>query len=138
MPGAERLPAVVLLMIGCATAQHVQGVRPKCPDARLREAAIGGDAVTGVVILRKKPLQSAIVRFYDSSGKTAWIGATDSKGEFKTSQLLSGKFRVEISRWGSTTVELSPQLDQEFAPQVPAWRVFFEDNACVSWAMTLN
>jgi Carboxypeptidase regulatory-like domain len=110
---------------------------PHCPDPRLRQATIGGDTITGGVVLHKKPLKFAQVRLYSSSGKTAWIGTTDEKGRFTTNEMPPDDYRLEVSGWGSTTVHLSPEVDKGFR-QKPAYDLLLDNNACVAAVMIMN
>jgi len=128
-----RWPAITLILAAslCIAA-------PRCPDRRLRQATIGGDTITGGVVLHKKPLTFAQVRLYSSSGKTAWIGTTDKNGRFTTNKMPPGDYRLEVSGWGSTTVQLNPEVDKGFGSQIPAWDLLLLDNACVGTTMILN
>jgi hypothetical protein len=60
---------------------------PRCPDAKLQRATIGGDIIAGGVVLRKKPLKFAQVRVYASAGNIVWVGATDNDGRFSVGKL---------------------------------------------------
>jgi hypothetical protein len=111
---------------------------PRCPDKRLRHARIGGDAITGYVLLHKKPLSFAPVRLYSPLGYMAWLGITDRDGGFVIGKLPPGGYRLEIDGWGSTSVELDPRLDQGFGGQVPRWSVVLTDRACVGAGMNMD
>lgn len=111
---------------------------PLCPDTRLRQAKIGGDSITGYVLLHKKPLMSALVRLYPSVGVAAWVGFTDENGEFATGKLPPGVYRLEIDGWGSTSVQVDHGLDKRFGGQVPSWNLVLLDDACVATAMDMN
>src|SRR5260370_10366509 len=111
---------------------------PLCPDPNLQQAKIGGDAITGYVLLHKKPVRFAAVRLYSPLGTFAWIGTTDKNGGFVTGKLPPADYRLEIDGWGSTSVQLDPKLDQEWRPQVPSWSLLLTDNACVGYVMTLD
>ena len=62
----------VLLTLVLATT--LSNAAPSCPDPRLRLAIIGGDTITGGVLIHKKPLKFAQLRLYSSNGKTAGSG----------------------------------------------------------------
>ena len=96
---------------------------PRCSDPRWRQAKICGETIGGHVLLEQKPLTFAPVRLYSSSGKTAWIGATDAKGWFRTSKLPPGKYRLVVDGWGSTNVQLSPEPDKGFDGKVHSWHL---------------
>ena len=125
--------AVTLIL---ATSMSLAASR--CPDPRLRQAAIGGDAIRGGVLLHKKPLKFAQVRLYFSSGETAWVGTTDQYGAFTTDKLLPGDYRLEVSGWGSTRVRVNPELDRGFGGQTPTWSLLLSDNACVGTSISMD
>ena len=104
---------------------------PRCPDPRSRQATIGGDTITGGVLMHKKSLKFAKVRLYFSSGTTAWKGTTDNNGRFATAKMPPGDYRLEVSEWGSTTVHLNPELNKGPFGQTPAWNLLLIDNACL-------
>lgn len=71
--------------------------RPLCPDPNQREAKIGGNSITGYVLVHKKPLMGALVRLYASVEILAWVGFTDGNGEFATGKLLPpGVYRLTL------------------------------------------
>ena len=109
----------------------------RCPDPRLQDATIGGNTITGGVVLHKKPLRHAEVRLYFSSGEIAWTGKTDKNGRFGTSELKPGDYRIEIRGWGTTKIHLDPEVDKEFM-QKPEWGLLFVDNACVADVKIMN
>jgi hypothetical protein len=109
-----------------------------CPDLRLRQATIGGDAITGYVILRNGPLKSAQMRLYDSSGKTAWVGLTDKHGGFSITHLRPDTYRLEVSGWGTAKIRLNPELDKLSTGQVPVWGVELMDNECVGSSQSVD
>src|SRR5262245_5523551 len=111
---------------------------PLCPDPHLREARIGGDSITGTVLLRHKPFGFALVRVYSSPNAIPWFGMTDKNGGFATSKLPPADYRLEVIGWGSTSVRLDPNLDKQFGGQVPVWRLLLTDDGCVGSGMTLN
>ena len=102
-----------------------------CPNPALRQAAIGGDTITGFVSLHNGPLRFAQVRLYFSSGKAAWHGKTDKDGMFTVAKIPPGDYRLVVQGWGRTTVQLNPELDKEFI-QTPVWNLSLEDDECVS------
>jgi hypothetical protein len=112
-------------------AASVCCAEPRCPDPTLRQVTIGGDTINGSVVLHKKPLKLAKVRLYFSSGKLAWIGATDRNGGFVTNKMPPGEYRLEVNGWGSTAVQLTPDIDKGLR-QVPTWNLVLFENACVS------
>ena len=128
-----RWPVLTLILAAsfCFAGAH-------CPDPRLREAAIGGDTITGYVVQHKKPLTFAIVRLYSSPGKTAWVGTTDKNGSFTTTRMPPGEYRLAVAGWGSTRVQLNPELDKGFGGQIPAWHLSLMDDACVDTGMNMN
>jgi hypothetical protein len=69
-----------------------------CPDARLRQAVIGGDTIEASVVLNQKPLNAAEIRLYFSTGKTAWVGTTDKKVSFHIAHLPPDTYRLEVSK----------------------------------------
>jgi len=111
---------------------------PRCPDPELRQATIGGDSITGGVLLHKEPLKFARVRLYSSSGKSGWIGTTDKNGRFIINKMPPGDYRLEVSGWGSATVHLNPEVDKGHGGQIPAWGLLLGDNACVVTMEILN
>jgi hypothetical protein len=108
----------------------------RCPDPRQRQASIGGDTIRGGVILHKKAVQFSQVRIYFSSGKTAWVGITDRNGNFTSTELPPGKYRLDIERWGSFTVQLDPNFHKATGNKTPLWSLFLNDHACVMTAMS--
>jgi hypothetical protein len=112
---------------------------PRCPDPNLRQAKIGGDSITGYVMVHEKPLKFAQVRVSSSSLFTfPWLGMTDQDGRFVTGKLPPADYRLEIDGWGSTNVELDPRLDKRENGQVPNWGLFLTDNACVATGFSMN
>jgi len=109
-----------------------------CPDARLQEAVIGGDTIDGSVILHQKPLKSAQIRLYFSSGKTAWVGITDKKGGFHITHLPQDTYRLDVRGWGSTTVRLDPKLSKLSNGQVPNYSLLLMENECVGTTEIVN
>jgi hypothetical protein len=109
-----------------------------CPDARLRQAVIGGDTIDGSVIINQKPLRSAQIRLYFSTGKTAWVGVTDKKGSFRIAHLPPDTYRLEVRGWGSTTIRLEPTLTELPNGQMPVWAVQLMDNECVGYSESVD
>jgi hypothetical protein len=126
--------AFLLTLILAATLCNAAS---RCPDPKLKEAAIGGSTIDGGVVLHKKPVKFAKVRLYSSSGQTAWIGKTDKDGRFRTAQLPPGDYRLEIIGWGSATIHLNPEIDKGFR-QTPVWNILLIDNACVATIQIMN
>lgn len=108
-----------------------------CPNPAWREAAIGGDTISGFVLLHDAPLKFALVRLYFPSGKTAWVGKTDKDGMFTIAKLPPGRYRLLVRGWGHTTVELNPDLDKKFI-QTPNWSLWLTDNACVGVGLSIG
>lgn len=108
----------------------------RCPDPKQRQASIGGDTIRGNVILHKKAVKFAQVRIYFLSGKIAWAGATDGNGNFTSNDFPPGEYRLEIEQWGSTTVQLDPNLRKATGNKTPAWSFLLRDHSCVITAMT--
>ena len=102
-----------------------------CPDPKLRQAAIGGDTIRGVVTLHNSALKRSNVRLHFSSGKTAWVGTTDENGRFAISSMPPGEYRLDVSGWGRTTVQLIPEPDKSMGGRLPSWVLILRDNACV-------
>ena len=82
----------------------------QCPDAMLRQAVIGGGTIEGSVVLHEKPLKSAQVLVYFSTGKTAWVGMTDKHGNFRITHLRPDTYRLDVRGWGTTTIRLDQLL----------------------------
>jgi hypothetical protein len=66
----------------------------------MRQATIGGDTISGGVLIHKKPLKFAQVQLYFSSGASAWKGRTDKNGRFAIKKMQSVFYRLEVSGWG--------------------------------------
>ena len=99
---------------------------------------IGGDTIDGSVILNQKPLKSAQIRLYFSTGKTAWVGMTDKKGSFRIAHLPPGTYRLDVRGWGSTTIRLDPTLTELPNGQMPSWAVQLMDNECVGYSESVD
>jgi hypothetical protein len=110
----------------------------RCPDARLRHAVIGGDTIDGSVTLKQKPLKSAQVVLYFSTGKTAWVGATDKNGSFHITHVPPDTYRLDVRGWGSTTIRLDPKLDKLGFGQEPSFFLQLMENECVGTSTVVN
>lgn len=111
---------------------------PRCPDPSSRLAIIGGDTITGGVLMHKKPLKIAKMRLYSSTGKTAWVGMTDRDGTFRITHLPPDTYRLNVRGWGSVTIRLNPDLKKLSNGQVPSYSVLLTDNGCVSTMEVVN
>lgn len=108
-----------------------------CPNPAWREAVIGGDTITGSVLLHNGPLKFAGVRLYFPSGKTRRVGKTDKDGMFTLAKMPPGRYRLLVRGWGSTTIELNPELDKHFI-QTPVWSLLLEDHECMSVGISIG
>jgi hypothetical protein len=70
----------------------------QCPEVELRQAIIGGDTIDGSVILNHKPLKSAQIQLYFSTGKVAWIGTTDKNSRFHITHLPPDTYRLDVRK----------------------------------------
>src|SRR5271167_4411994 len=109
----------------------------ECPDARRRSVEIGGDTISGFVSKARKPLKSVSVRLY-SRGKVVGTDRTNNEGRFTIYHVSPGTYTLSVTRWGSTTVRINPELDRPFLPQHPAWGISLSDNGCVDFGSDLN
>jgi hypothetical protein len=117
------LPFALILQASlCTTA-------PLSPDARLPQ--IGGESITGGVLLQRKPLSFALVRLYTSADALVWVGLTDKDGGFATGKLPPAVYRLEIDGWGCTNVQVDHELDKAFGGQVPRWGLVLSDDGFV-------
>jgi hypothetical protein len=112
--------------------------KPACPDPNLRQAKIGGEAITGNVRLHNKPFGFALVWLYSVSGTFGWVGLTDKDGGFVTTKLPPGEYHLEVDGWGSTTIQLDPNLDKSFGGQNRAWSLWLMDDGCVGTGMNMD
>jgi len=124
--------ATLLLLVSCPLA-----FASSCPDANLRRAKIGGDAIRGVVELKHKPLRRVSVRLY-SGDKLVWHGVTDRDGRFEISDLTHGGYRLLVSHWGSADVDLRSELDITGLHQRPTYSVLLSDEACIATMLVVN
>jgi hypothetical protein len=110
-----------------------------CHDPRLREAAIGGDTIYGIVFQKNgKPLRNAQVKIYVSStAKTAWVWRTDEDGKFTAPKLRRVAYRVDITGWGSAVVKVGSE-QEKVGEQTINWRVEFGDDGCVGASMSTD
>jgi hypothetical protein len=74
---------------------------------------------------------SADILLFQSSSKTAWVGTTDKNGIFTANELPPGKYRLEVGRWGSTTIQINPDLHGTAGNKIPLWGLWLSDNSCV-------
>ena len=103
-----------------------------CPDPNLRQAVIGGDTISGGIVLQTKPLKFAQLRLYFSTGKTAWVGMTDKDGSFRITNLRPDTYRLEVRGWGTATIRLAPNLNKLSNGQIPAYSVELMENECIA------
>jgi len=80
----------------------------------------------------QEALKFAQVRLYVSSGTAAWSGRTDKNGSFAINKMLPGVYRLEVSGWMTTVVQLKPELNKGPFGQTPAWNLMLIDKACVA------
>jgi hypothetical protein len=109
----------------------------QCPNADLREAKIGGDAISGHVEAKRQPVKSVAVRLY-MGRNLVWRGTTDSNGAFEINRLQHGQYRLVVSRWGSATIELKSELSQTGLHQQPVFNLTLSDRECLSTVMVVN
>jgi len=112
----------------------------RCPDPRLRQAEIGGDRITGVVLRQGKPVNGARVKVYSSSssGKTEWVGGTDKAGSFTSKHLAPGSYLLELNDWGKT-MAATVKLNGAKVPGTPGYFVTLTtDDGCISWGFQLD
>ena len=109
-----------------------------CPDPRLRQAVIGGDTITGSVVLHGKPLKFAQISLHVSSGKTVWVWTTDKDGRFSTPHLKPDTYRLDVRGWGSTTIRISPDLNKLSNGQTLFYSVQLADGECIGTATVTN
>lgn len=128
----------VRLLLALVSAATLCNAAPRCPDPRLRLAIIGGDTITGGVLIHKKPLKFAQLRLYSSTGKTAWVGMTDKHGSFRITHLPPDTFRLDVRGWGRTTIRLNPELNKLSNGQIPAYSVLLMENGCVGTITVVN
>ena len=126
------------LLLTLVLATTLCNAAPRCPDPRLRLAIIGGDTITGGVLIHKKPLKFAKLRLYFSTGKTAWVGMTDKDGSFRITHLPPDTYRLDVRGWGSTTIRLNPDLNKLSNGQIPAYSVLLMENGCVGTVTVVN
>ena len=126
------------LLLTLVLARTLCNAAPSCPDPRLRLAIIGGDTITGGVLIHKKPLKFAQLRLHSSNGKTAWVGMTDKDGSFRITDLPPDTYRLDVRGWGSTTIRLNPDLNKLPNGQIPAYSVLLMENGCVGTLTVVN
>jgi hypothetical protein len=127
----KALPSLVAIGIVLSAACYAQ----RCPDPKMRQATIGGDAINGYVSLQQKPLKSAQVRLL-FNGKTCWVGSTNDTGSFQITGLRPGNYRLTVNGWGSATIRVSPDLTKSFGNgQTLNYSVMLVDKECI-WTIT--
>jgi hypothetical protein len=89
-------------------------------------------------VLQKNPLKFAQVRLYRSSGNTTFNGTTDQNGRFAATKMPPDNYRLEVTGWGTTTVQLNPDLDKTSKGRIPTWDLILIDHACVVTLMEWN
>ena len=104
-----------------------------CPDAKMRQAVIGGEIIAGNVIVRQQALKFAQVRLYDSSGKIVWVGTTNKDGGFTIKHLQHDSYRLDVRGWGSATIRLDQKLDRLGNGQAIAYSLQLLDKQCLSY-----
>jgi hypothetical protein len=108
----------------------------RCPDPKLRGAAIGGDTIDAYVSLQQRPLKFTDVRLL-SSGKILWAGPTDDNGSFHIKDLRPGTYHLTVKGWGSATVRISPDLTHSFGNgRKLDYGLFLRDNECI-WTLRI-
>ena len=110
----------------------------RCPDSRLRLAIIGGDTITGGVLVHKKPPKFAQLRLHSSTGKNAWVGMTDKDGSLCINHLPPDTYGLDVRGWGSTTIRLNPDLNKLPNGQIPTYSVLLVEKGCVGTATVVN
>lgn len=126
------------LLLTLVLATTLCNAAPRCPDPRLRLAIIGGNTITGGVLIHKKPLKFAQLRLYSSTGKTAWVGMTDKDGSFRITHLPPDTYRLDVRRWGSTTIRINPDLDKLPNGQTLFYSVLLIDGGCIDTMTVTN
>jgi hypothetical protein len=126
------------LLLTLVLATSLCNAAPRCPDPRLRLAIIGGDTITGGVLIHKKPLKFAQLRLYSATGKTAWFGMTDKDGSFRITHIPPDTYRLDVRGWGSTTIRLNPDLNKLPNGQIPTYWVLLMENGCVGTTTVVN
>ena len=76
-------------------------------------------------------MKFAKVHLYSSSGKMAWVGATDKDGGFSTGEMAPDEYRIEATGWGSASVRLNPDVAKQFS-QTPSWTLQLMNKGCIS------
>ena len=109
-----------------------------CPDPRLQQAVIGGEAIDGSVRLHNTPLKFAQVQLFFSNGESAWVGKTDKDGGFHIRQLRPDTYRLDLRGWGSTSVRISPDLNRLSNGQTFFSSVQLMDHECIATTEVTN
>ena len=120
------------LLLTLVFATTLCNAAPRCPDLGLRLAIIGGDTITGGVLIHKKPLKFAQLRLYSSTGNTAWVGMADREGSFRITHLPPDTYHFDVRGWGSTTIRLNPDLNKLPNGQIPAYSVLLMENGVLA------
>jgi hypothetical protein len=97
----------------------------------MRQAVVGGDSISGFVVVRGKPVKSALVSSNSVKGKFARGTTTDKNGAFTLNRIPPGKCSLTVYGWGSTSIQVDSEADRDF-PQKPNWNVTLMDDGCVS------
>lgn len=126
------------LLLTLVLATTLCKAAPSCPDPRLRLAIIGGNTITGGVLIHRKPLKFAQLRLYSSTRKTAWVGMTDKDGSFRITHLPPDTYRLDVRGWGSTTIRISPDLDKLPNGQTLFYSVLLIDGGCIDTMTVTN
>ena len=104
-----------------------------CPAPTLRQHKIRSDTIRGNPAQEASEVFARTVVF--RVGQIAWVGTTDKNGEFTTDRMPPGDYRLEVSRWGSTTVQLDPKTKMGMGGTIPEWSLILLDNSCVVTAI---
>jgi hypothetical protein len=131
MKRPQSFVAIGIVLSAACYAQH-------CPDPTQRRATVGGDTIEGSVSLHQKPLKFSELQL-SSNGKTTWVGATGHDGSFHIRGLRPGTYRLTVSRWGSTTIRVSPDLTKSFGNrQSPLYELLLQDDGCIMALTVFN
>lgn len=89
-----------------------------------------------MVLRSGQRLKQVQIRVYSSSSrKTEWVGATDIDGYFKSKKLVPSSYRIEVSGWGSGTVELNLKPLRTLGHPVYCL-VLSMDDGCITWSVS--
>jgi len=126
-----RITALVLFFV------PVCGAISSCPNGFKREVEIGGDSINGFVSLGGKPVKSALLNLYSSSGKSVRTAMTDANGRFTMRKISPGKYSLHVQHWGERySIEVNPTKDRE-RPFKGDWWLTLMDGGCagVGWSV---